>query len=161
MSDRQAALILCLVAQQRLATGAHLLPLVDPVPGRCRRAFVAQVVADIADGAHALGELDFARLCRRWGLPDPSRQVVRPGPRGRTYLDARWDEVGLVVEIDGSQHRQGLAVSEDNLRRLALALQGEVVPAIDLIGLRLRIEELMRQVLETHRRLSDGVGRSA
>ena len=160
-SDRQAALILCLAVQQRLVLGSHLLELVDPVPGRSRRAWVARVVADIADGAQALGELDFARLCRAWGLPEPSRQVVRQGPRGRIYLDARWDDIGLVVEIDGAQHRQGLAVSEDNLRRNALAISGEIVLAIDLVGLRLRTDEFMRQVAEAHRWLSRPARRSA
>ncbi len=160
-SDRQAALILCLAVQQRLVLGRHLLELVDPVPGRSRRAFVAQVVADIADGAHALGELDFARLCRLRGLPQPSRQVVRHGPRGRIYLDVRWDDIGLVVEIDGAQHRQGLAVSEDNLRRNALAISGEIVLTIDLVGLRLRTSEFMGQVAEAHHWLSRPSRRSA
>ena len=49
---------------------------------------------------HSLGELDFARLCRERGLPEPTRQAVCKGPDGRVFLDVRW-ECGLVVEIDG------------------------------------------------------------
>jgi very-short-patch-repair endonuclease len=160
-SDRQAALILCMVVQQRLVAGDRLLSLVDPVPGRSRRAFVARVVEDVADGVHALGELDFAWLCRRHGLPEPERQVVRAGPRGRTYLDVRWRDRPLVVEIDGAQHQQGLAVAEDHLRRNALALAGEVVLAIDLVGLRLRTEEFMAQVVAAHAGLAQRAARSA
>ena len=81
----------------------------DVVPAGIPR--VRQVVADLTDGAHSLGELDFARLCRERGLPEPSRQAVRRGPRGTIYLDVRWDHLRLVVEIDGAQHTQGLSVA--------------------------------------------------
>jgi very-short-patch-repair endonuclease len=106
------------------------------------------LASDIADGAHSLGELDFAEMCRRRGLPAPSRQVIRHGPKGSVYLDVRWDDVGLVVEIDGSQHRQGLNVSDDNLRQNAITLQGDLVLRIDLVGLRLYQDEFLDQVEE-------------
>ena len=52
------------------------------------RAALFLAVADISQGAHALSEIDFARLCRR-GLPEPARQAVRVEPGGRRrYLDA-------------------------------------------------------------------------
>lgn len=116
-SDRQAALVVCMSVQQRLMRDRDLLDAAARRHGRTRRAFIQTLVTDVADGAHALGELDFARLCRRRGLPEPSRQVVRRGPRGRIYLDVAWEGHGVVVEVDGSQHRQGLAVTADNLRR--------------------------------------------
>jgi very-short-patch-repair endonuclease len=100
----------------------------------------------MGDGVQSLGELDFARLCRSRGLPEPARQVVRQGPRGRIYLDVRWERHRLVVEIDGAQHREGLAVTADNLRRNALTLQHDTVLRIDLIGLRLFEDEFMAQV---------------
>ena len=94
-----------MTVQQRLTTplGSQLRNGV--VRGRTRRAFVRAVVRDIAFGVQSLGELDFARLCRSRGLPEPSRQVVRQTPGGRIYLDVGWDDVDLVVEIDGAQHR--------------------------------------------------------
>ena len=46
------------------------------------------VIRDVCDGVHSLGELDFARLCRARGLPEPSRQAVRR-PAGRTGLSRR------------------------------------------------------------------------
>lgn len=145
-SDRQAALLVCLVAQQRLASGSDLLRQLARRQGRTRRAFIDRVVRDVADGAHALGELDFARLCRQRHLPLPTRQVVRRGPRGRIYLDVAWEDHGVVVEIDGAQHRQGLAVTADNLRRNALAIGDEMVLAIDLVGLRLEADAFLDQV---------------
>lgn len=145
-SDRQAALVLVMPVQQRLTTGARLVEAADLVPGRNRRALVRQLVRDIADGAHSLGELDFAGLCRLRGLPEPSRQVVVRGPRGRVFLDVRWDGRGLVVEVDGSGHRQGLAVTDDNLRANAVSLGTDLVLRIDLLGLRLAAEAFMDQV---------------
>ena len=138
--------MVCMAVQQRLVSSAELVRQADRRQGRTRRAFVDQVVRDVADGAQALGELDFGRLCRQRGLPEPTRQVVRTGPRGRIYLDVWWREHGLVVEVDGAQHRQGLAVTADNLRRNALALEGELVLTVDLVGLRLMPDAFLDQV---------------
>ena len=146
VSDRQAALILCMVVQQRLTTGERLLAATSTVTGRSRRAFVRQVVRDVADGAHSLGELDFGRLCRATGIPAPDRQVVRTTASGRIYLDARWAGSRLVVEIDGAGHRSGLAVTDDNLRQNAVALGDDRVLRIDLVGLRLERAAFMAQV---------------
>ena len=145
-SDRQAALILCLVVQQRLTTAERLLSALRTVRNRGRRPFVRQVLRDVADGAHSLGELDFAAMCHRHGVPPPDRQVLRRTPRGRVYLDARWAGSGLVVEIDGAGHRTGLAVSDDNLRQNEVSLERDTVLRIDLVGLRVHETEFMAQV---------------
>lgn len=60
-----------------------------------------------------------------------------------------------MVEIDGSQHREGLNVSADNLSRNKVTLQNDRVLRIDLIGLRLHENEFMDQVergIRTHSR---------
>lgn len=150
-SDRQAALILVMTVQQGLATPQQLHDWFQRVRGRSRRAFIRRTILDLFDGVRAIGELDFAHLCRRRGLPEPSRQVLRQGPRGRIYLDVRWDCCGLVVEIDGAQHRQGLAVTADNLRQNAVVLTGDRVLRIDLVGLRLHPAEFLAQVAAAHR----------
>jgi hypothetical protein len=107
---------------------------------------VRQVLRDIADGAQSLGELDFAAMCRRHGVPPPDRQVLRRTARGRVYLDARWDRSRLVVEVDGAGHRVGLAVTDDNLRQNEVSLGRDLVLRIDLVGLRVHEPEFMRQV---------------
>jgi very-short-patch-repair endonuclease len=150
VSDRQAALVLALVVQQRVVTPGQLLEAASRVSVRSRRALIPLLVADVAAGAQSLGELDFAALCRRHGLPVPDRQVVRTTPTGRIYLDVCWSDVGLVVEIDGSGHRSGLAVMDDNLRQNAVVLQGETVLRIDLVGLRLQPDAFMAQVCRAH-----------
>jgi very-short-patch-repair endonuclease len=147
-SERQAMLALVMPVQQRLVTGPRLVAATEVVTGRGPRALIRRLAMDIADGAHSLGELDFAEMCRRRRLPAPSRQVIRHGPRGRVYLDVRWDDVGLVVEIDGSQHLQGLNVTDDNLRQNAITLQGDMVLRIDLVGLRIYEEAFLDQVEE-------------
>jgi very-short-patch-repair endonuclease len=153
-SNRQAALILLMTVQQRLTTPARLAAAQRLVRGRTRRRFIREVVRDIAFGVQSLGELDFARLCRERGLPEPFRQEVRQGPTGRIYLDVRWKSSQLVVEIDGAQHRWGLAVTIDNLRQNAVTLSGDRVLRIDIIGLRLESDLFMDQVAQGLARLA-------
>ncbi|GAB3876308.1 DUF559 domain-containing protein [Terrabacter terrigena] len=145
-TDRQAALILLMTVQQRLTTPHRLAAAQRLVRGRTRRAFIRAVVRDIAFGVQSLGELDFARMCRSRGLPEPSRQVVRQTPGGRIYLDVAWDDHDLVVEIDGAQHRWGVAVTDDNLRQNDITLSGDRVLRVDVIGLRLETDRFLEQV---------------
>lgn len=149
-SDRQAALLLVLPVQQRLLTPARLSEASTTDRVRGRRALVRQLVRDIADGAHSLGELDFARMCRRRGLPEPDRQVVRTTEKGRIYLDVGWLAIGLVVEIDGSGHREGLALMDDNLRQNRVSITGNMVLRYGLLALRLQANEVLDQICEAH-----------
>lgn len=153
VSDRQAALFLVLPVQQRVVTPDQLRRTHALYRGRRRRALVTQLVDDLADGAHSLGELDFARMCRRRGLPEPSRQVVRVLADGRRYLDAGWEDLGLFVEIDGAGHAQGLEPGFDHLRQNAVTLGGETVLRMTVIGLRLHEDAFMDQVVRAHRAL--------
>lgn len=146
VSDRQAATLLAMTVQQRLATGAQLLEAQQTVRGRTRRAFIKQIVADVADGAHSLNELDFAASCRAQGLPRPTRQAVRQGKDGRIYLDVYFEEYGLVVEIDGAGHLWGLSGVADALRANQIVIDGDRVLRINVIGWRLDEDAFMRQV---------------
>lgn len=152
VSDRQAALLLVLPVQQRLCTGAQLVEAVAAVRGRSRRSFVAGVAADVADGAHSLGELDLVVACRQRGLPEPERQVVRVLPDGRAYLDVRWDRPRLVVEVDGAGHAWGLAPAEDALRQNEVVLGDDLVLRVTVIGWRLRREAYLDQIVTAYRR---------
>jgi hypothetical protein len=149
-SDRQAALLLVLPTQQGLVRSTDLLETARSIRGRRRRAFVGGVIRDIALGVQSLGELDFARLCRARGLPEPDRQVVRRGPKGRIYLDVRW-RCGVVVEIDGIQHTWGLAPVLDALRQNGVTLSRDTVLRIPNVGLRLHEDAFMDQVAQALR----------
>lgn len=145
-TDRQAALLLCLPVQQRLCTGAHLLEAAAAARGRTRRALIRSVVRDVALGAHSLGELDFVAACRARGLPEPERQVVRVLPSGRAYLDVRWKEARLVVEVDGAGHAWGLAPADDALRQNAVALGDDLVLRVPVVGWRITRDAYLDQV---------------
>ena len=105
---RFACSMMAAVVQQRVTTPGQLGRALEEV-GRVRhRAYMRLAVADIAGGVETLGELDLARVCRRFGLKPPARQVRRRDPSGRwRYLDAEWqlpDGEVVVLEIDGSHH---------------------------------------------------------
>jgi hypothetical protein len=151
-SDRQAALIICLAVQQRLVLPERLLSAWQELQ-RKPRPLVGIVIRDVCDGMHSLGELDFARYCRDHGLPEPSRQTVRTLPGGRVYLDVAWEEIGLVVEIDGGHHALALSPVDDALRQNSVVLSGERVLRIPVLGLRLIPGAFMAQVVAGHRLL--------
>lgn len=150
ITDRMAALLLCLVVGQRLVLPAQLLASFEALSRCVRRAFLRQVIIDLCDGARSLGELDFARLCRRYGLPPPSRQVMRHLPGGRVYLDVRWDHLDLVVEIDGGHHFEALSPMLDALRQNEVVLTSDTVLRIPVLGLRLEEARFMDQVRRAH-----------
>ncbi|MCD6639669.1 MAG: DUF559 domain-containing protein, partial [Nocardioides sp.] len=91
-------------------------------------------------------ELDFARLCRERGLPEPDRQVVRKGRSGRYYLDVCWESWRVVVEIDGIHHTWAQAVVDDALRHNEVTLQDAVVLRLPVLGLRVATDEFFEQI---------------
>ena len=104
-TDNDARAILAGAVQQRLVRVRDLQSINDRVPNRRRRRLIRVTLLDIDGGSHSLPEVEFLRLCRRYGLPTPTRQVVRTDARGRRrWLDVFWDDYGLVVEIDGMFH---------------------------------------------------------
>lgn len=148
VSDRQAALIVILAVQQRLTTAGRLTGEVSGRRRVRRRQLLQDLLREVAGGVQALGELDFARLCRQHGLPEPSRQRVCRGPRGRIYLDVWWEELQVGVEIDGVQHQQGLSPVDDALRDNEVRLRGGPVLRIPSLGLITDPGGFMRQVRE-------------
>jgi len=143
-TDRQAALLVCMPVQQRLVRPRAVLAAWSGVARSPRRPLIDAVLRDVCEGAHSLGELDFARWCRAFGVPAPVRQSVRTLPSGRVYLDAEWD--GLVVEIDGAHHFSGLQPVADALRANEVVIAGRPVLRLPVLGLRLEPEAFMRQV---------------
>jgi hypothetical protein len=119
-SPRTAVGLLAAVVQQRRTTPERLWEQLERV-GKVRfRELMRRSVADIRGGSDALSEIDFVRLCRRGGLPEPRRQERRRDSRGKhRFLDAEW-ELGdgrrLVVEIDGVGHMDATRWYDDLLR---------------------------------------------
>ena len=130
-SARPACGLLAAAVQQRLTDPDALREVLGRTPTTRHHHSLQAAVDDIAQGADALSEIDFVRLCRRFGLPEPQQQTLRHDGRGRRrYLDATWrrsDGRLVVVEVDGALH---LAVSRwwsDQLRQNELTLSDAIV----------------------------------
>jgi very-short-patch-repair endonuclease len=145
-SDRQAALILTMTVQQGLARPDSLGEAALAVHRDRRRRLVQAVVLDLLGGARALGEIDVARECRRRGLPEPSRQVLRRDGPHRYYLDLYWEEWDVALEVDGIHHAWAENVVGDALRQNSVAIRSTTVLRLPLLGLRTRPEEFFRQL---------------
>jgi hypothetical protein len=145
-SNKEAALVLALTVQQGLATAEELGEAMLKVRRDKRRGFIHAVILDLMGGATSLGELDVAAECRRRGYPEPNRQVLRRGPRGKYYLDVTWDEWGVVVEIDGIQHSWAQNIVHDAVRHNDIALTRKVVLRVPLLGLRLDADTFYAQI---------------
>ena len=101
---------------------------------------------DLLDGVRSLGEAEFVRMCRRRGLPKPSRQVLRAGRNGRYYFDVLWDDWAVVVEIDGIQHAWAQNAVSDALRQNDVTLANARVLRLPLLGLRVAADEFFAQI---------------
>jgi very-short-patch-repair endonuclease len=145
-SDKQAALLLTMPVQQGLTTAVHLGRALLAVKRDRRRELMHAVVNDLLGGVRSLGELDVARECRRRGLPEPDRQVIRRGKDGRYYLDVCWDTFGLVVEVDGIHHTWATSVVPDALRQNEVVLGDARVLRLPLLGLRVAADDFFDQV---------------
>jgi hypothetical protein len=140
---RFACLILAAVVQRRLTTAARLGAELSGV-GRVRhKAYMRLALTDIAEGAHSLGELDLAALCRRFGLVSPTRQVLRRDAGGRRrYLDAEWrlpsGEI-VVLEVDGSHHLDVASWQADMKRERSVVVSRRWVLRATVFEVRLEV----------------------
>lgn len=145
-SDAQAALLLTMSVQQGLTTPERLGREALRIRRDRRRRLVHAVVLDLLQGVRSLGEREFARECRRRGLPEPTRQVVRRAANGTYYLDVVWEEWRLVVEIDGIHHAWAQNLVQDALRQNDVTLEGATVLRLPLLGLRVAADEFFEQI---------------
>jgi hypothetical protein len=150
-SDRQAALVLAMSVQQRITTPEALTEAFFAVRRHRRRKFIGRVLADLANGAQSIGELEFARLCREYGLPESDRQTLRRGPDGVYHLDSSWTPYGAVVEIEGLHHLEATQALADASRQNELTIDNDRVLRIPVIGLRITPDHYMAQVARLHR----------
>ena len=151
-TDRQAALLLTMSVQQRLVSVEALAGALMRVRRDRRRVFLAGLVLDLAGGVGSLGELDVLRGCRERGLPTPDQQVLRRTSSGTYYLDFRWRRWGVVLEVDGIQHTWVENVVADAVRQNRIALEGDTVLRLPVLGLRVARDVFFDQVEEALRR---------
>jgi hypothetical protein len=149
-SPRPACGILAAAVQQRLVRADQLRAAVERMPKvRHRRAMLA-ALADIAQGSQALSEIDFVRLCRRFGLPPPLRQIVRRERSGRRrYLDASWrrgDGRLVIAEVDGALHLNARRWWDDQHRQNELTLADALVLRFPSVVVRTQPELVAAQL---------------
>ena len=147
-SSREATYLLLLTVQQGFAPVEAIGREALRIRKDKRRALLCAVVDDLLGGVRSLGELDVVRELRRRGLPPPERQVLRRNKRGRYFLDLYWPEFKLVVEVDGIHHTWVENVVDDALRQNSLAIGGDTVLRLPLLGLRLNPDEFFQQIEE-------------
>ncbi|MCB0913712.1 MAG: hypothetical protein KDB60_19070 [Propionibacteriaceae bacterium] len=123
---RFAATMVAAAVQQRLVTAAELDDAMRTI-GRIRhKQYLREAIEDAAVGAQALGELDLTRLCRRFELVQPVRQVPRRDASGGwRYLDAEWvlpNGDTIVLEVDGQHHMDAAHWQADMRRERAIVV---------------------------------------
>jgi very-short-patch-repair endonuclease len=127
-SDREATLIVAASFQQGVVTLVDVERAATEQPATRRRALVLRTARDCAGGSHSLAELDFLSLCRRFHLPEPTRQVRRFDHQGRLrFLDALFEPAKVAVEIDGAHHLDVAQMWDDAVKANALQLDGYTV----------------------------------
>jgi hypothetical protein len=130
-SPRPACGILAAGVQQRLVTAEQLATSVRSHARVRHHHALRLAVADIAQGAEALSEIDFVAVCRRNGLPPPTLQAVRSDRAGRRrYVDAEWRSQSgrrIVAEVDGALHLAPRRWWNDQIRQNELVLTGDLL----------------------------------
>jgi hypothetical protein len=149
-SPRPACGLLAAAVQQRLVSAAALAEELDRASRIRHRRLLRCAVADIAQGAQALSEIDFVRLCRRHGLPLPEQQVIRRERGGRRrYLDATWrrhDGRSVVAEVDGALHLDQRRWWDDQHRQNEIVLSDAIVLRFPSVVVRTQPELVAAQI---------------
>ena len=137
---RFACALVAAVVQQQLCTANELDRALEYV-GRVRhKAHLREAIRDIRGGSQALSEIDLIRVCRRFGIQEPDRQVKRFDSHGRLrYLDAEWklsDGRRVVLEVDGAHHLDVQSWQVDMRRERGLVVRGAQVLRATAIEMR-------------------------
>jgi len=147
---RPACGILAAAVQQRLVTTDQLRAALERATRTRHRRQLGAALDDIGQGAQAMSEIDFGRLCRHAGMPEPTRQAVRVGPGGRRrYLDAEWirrDGRRVVVEVDGALHLSPRRWWDDQLRQNELVIADDIVLRFPSVVVRTAPDEVVGQL---------------
>lgn len=148
-SLRQAVFHCTWVVQRRLVTLDEIRAEIAAQP-RSPRSVAARRVLDTVDpGVHSVHEYDFAKECKRRGLPAPTRQVMRRDSRGRArYTDVEFRVGGrsVIVEVDGLGHLEPEVFIEDQWRANEMTLQDATVLRLPALTLRVAADSFFEQL---------------
>jgi very-short-patch-repair endonuclease len=147
-TDRAACGLLTAVAQQRLATPAAMLEVLDRLGRVPRTAALRRTLTEAAGGAESLAESDVTALLGLAGLPAPRRQVMLDTPVGARRLDVVVDLPDgrtLVVHVDGPHHLDPRTRARDALTDAALIAMGCVVLRIPVATAHVQRQSILAQ----------------
>jgi hypothetical protein len=150
---RAAVGIIASAVQQRLVQCQRVREALMRAPRTRHRAALLRAVVDIGQGAEALSEIDFVRLCTRYALPRPTHQATRVIRGKRRYLDVEWrlsDGRVVAVEVDGAHHMSAVDWCSDQLRQNEIVSMGTIVlrfPAVVVREEPWLVAEQLRRVL--------------
>lgn len=143
--------VLAAAVQQRLTTAARLHGWVEQLRPLRRASGFRRMLRDIEGGVHSGAERDVARLCRRFGLPHPARQTPRTDHDGRRrWTDCEWPLGGgrvLILEIDGSFHREAIQWTADLRRSRRLTSADRIVVRASAFEIRHEPGEVARDLV--------------
>lgn len=126
--------------QQRLTTVDALSTWIDRLRPLRRAKQFKTLLADVADGAQSLAEVDVRRACRSHGVVPPRSQTSRRDRQGRRrYTDCEWtlpDGRTLILEVDGGFHDEVLQAVADRARNRKLTALNRIVVSCSAYELR-------------------------
>ena len=106
---------------------------------------------DVEGGVHSGAERDVGRMCRRFGLPQPSRQTSRVDSAGRRrWTDCEWPLGAgrvLALEVDGAFHMEVTQWAEDLRRARRLTSPGRLVVRATAFEVRHEPGEVARDLI--------------
>jgi hypothetical protein len=125
-SDWAAIAALSEACQARRTTARHIRVALGERDRIGRRAWLASVLNDIAEGTcSALEHAYLTRVERAHDLPRAARQAPGSSDRGAIYRDVTYERFGLFVELDGRLfHDSALGRDADLDRDLEAAVAG-------------------------------------
>ncbi len=146
-TDEQATAVVAAGFQRRLVNLADIEAVLGRLSRAKRRAVILRAARDAEGGSHSLAEIDYLRLNRRFGLPEPTRQHRRKDASGRQrYLDAYYEEYRVHVEIDGGQHLDVRTAWADMKRQNDLWVSGDRVLRFPAHTLRHHPDQVFTQI---------------
>lgn len=146
-NDDEAREIVAAACQQKRVTPGEIFDALEHLPRAKRRALVIETAEYAEGGATTLTEIDFVRLCAKYGLPKPDLQVRRKDASGRIrFLDAYFQEQKLHIEIDGAHHMRVGHWTADMLRQNEVWLKGDRVLRFPAHLLRTQPELVVEQI---------------
>jgi hypothetical protein len=137
----------------RRTTPGRLIEAMDARPRMRRRAILLAALGDARIGVHSILEHGYLyRVERPHGLPEGTRQRrTRYGATSR-YEDIRYEEYGVVVELDGQQAHPEGGRWRDTRRDNVSATQGLVTLRYAYADVMERPCEVAREIVRTLRR---------